>query len=144
MPQTLRDPVDNGTAMAIILVATPMAIVLITLGMIIFGGLINAGSRAHTSVSYAQHGNELTLRARANRDLGYNFKSGRAPIVGGGYEKLHGDWGRACTCFPRCADCVKHGCAGKGLPVRCEEHGGQEDHVEMQGRPEVLLRLVGQ
>ncbi len=40
MPQTLRAPVDHGTAMAIILVATPMAIIVIAVGMIIFGSLV--------------------------------------------------------------------------------------------------------
>ena len=40
MPQTLRDPVSHNTAMALILVATPMAIILIAVGMIIFGGLV--------------------------------------------------------------------------------------------------------
>ncbi len=38
MPQTLRHPSD--TAMALILVALPVAIILIALGMIIFGGLV--------------------------------------------------------------------------------------------------------
>jgi hypothetical protein len=41
MPQTLRDPsVNHDTAMALILVAIPVAIILIALGMIIFGGLV--------------------------------------------------------------------------------------------------------
>lgn len=41
MPQTLRDPsVSRDTAMALILVALPVAIILIALGMIIFGGLV--------------------------------------------------------------------------------------------------------
>ena len=40
MPQILRDPVNYDTAMALILVATPMAIILIAVGMIIFGGLV--------------------------------------------------------------------------------------------------------
>ncbi len=41
MSQTLRDPsVSRDSAMALILVAIPVAIILIALGMIIFGGLI--------------------------------------------------------------------------------------------------------
>jgi hypothetical protein len=41
MPQTLRDPsVSHDTAMALILVAIPVAIILIALGMIVFGGLV--------------------------------------------------------------------------------------------------------
>ncbi len=41
MPQTLRDPrVNHDTAMALILVAIPVAIILIALSMIIFGGLV--------------------------------------------------------------------------------------------------------
>jgi len=41
MPQTLRDPsVSHDTAMALILVAIPVAIILIALSMIIFGGLV--------------------------------------------------------------------------------------------------------
>ena len=41
MPQTLRDPsVSHDTAMALILVAIPVAIILIALCMIIFGGLV--------------------------------------------------------------------------------------------------------
>ncbi|HUJ36176.1 MAG TPA: hypothetical protein VLW88_00675 [Hyphomicrobium sp.] len=40
MSQTLRAPVGHSTAMALILVATPIAIVLIAVGMIIFGSLI--------------------------------------------------------------------------------------------------------
>jgi len=38
--QILRDPTSYDTAMALILVATPMAIILIAVGMIIFGGLV--------------------------------------------------------------------------------------------------------
>jgi len=41
MPQTLRDPsVSHDTAMALILVAIPVANILIALGMIVFGGLV--------------------------------------------------------------------------------------------------------
>jgi len=41
MPQTLRDPsVSHDTAMALILVAIPVAIILIALGMIVFGSLV--------------------------------------------------------------------------------------------------------
>jgi hypothetical protein len=40
MAQILRDPTSYDTAMALILVATPMAIILIAVGMIIFGGLV--------------------------------------------------------------------------------------------------------
>ncbi len=44
MPRILRDSVSHNTAMdtamALILVATPVAIILVALGMIIFGGLV--------------------------------------------------------------------------------------------------------
>ncbi len=41
MPQTLRGPsVSSDTAMALILVAIPVAIILIELGMIFYGTLI--------------------------------------------------------------------------------------------------------
>ena len=40
MPQIVRDPVSHNTAMALILVATPMAIILLAVGMIVFGGLV--------------------------------------------------------------------------------------------------------
>jgi hypothetical protein len=40
MPQTLRDSASYNTAMALILLAIPMAIILIAVGMIIFGGLV--------------------------------------------------------------------------------------------------------
>jgi len=41
MPQTLRYPsFSHDTAMALILVAIPVAIILIALGMIVFGGLV--------------------------------------------------------------------------------------------------------
>jgi hypothetical protein len=40
MPQILRDPISHNTAMALILVAIPVAIILIALGMIVFGGLV--------------------------------------------------------------------------------------------------------
>ncbi len=41
MPQTLRDPsVSHDTAMALILVAIPIAIIFIAVGMVIFGGLV--------------------------------------------------------------------------------------------------------
>jgi hypothetical protein len=40
MPQTLRDPASYDTAVALILVATPVAIILVALGMTIFGSLV--------------------------------------------------------------------------------------------------------
>ncbi len=41
MPQTLRDhSVSHDTALAFILVAIPMAIILLAIGMIVFGGLV--------------------------------------------------------------------------------------------------------
>jgi hypothetical protein len=40
MPQTLRYPLSHGTAMALILVALPVAIIVLALGMIIFGSLV--------------------------------------------------------------------------------------------------------
>ena len=41
MPQILRDPASHDTAMALILVATPVVIILIAVGMIIFSGLVH-------------------------------------------------------------------------------------------------------
>jgi len=40
MSKTLRHPTSYDTATALILVATPMAIILIAVGMAIFGGLV--------------------------------------------------------------------------------------------------------
>jgi hypothetical protein len=40
MAQILRHPTSYDTAMALVLVATPMVIIVVALGMIIFGGLV--------------------------------------------------------------------------------------------------------